>query len=143
MTPADPLIPEDELINHLRAPAAPVPSQAWQQTLTARLRQAEIRRQRRRWVLGAGTAALLSLATGMVIKGALARLTEALPVPFGAILDGLAQASAAIDVPAPSFLLTTLSNLVYQPLFYLFLAGLLLMEATAFCILQPSNSHHR
>lgn len=79
----------------------------------------------------------------MLIKGALARLTEALPVPFGTILDGLAQVSAGIYAPAPGILLKALSSLVFQPLFHLFLAGILLMEAAAFFILQPSNSHHR
>ena len=143
MNTPDPLIPEDYLINHLRTPAAGCPSLAWQQALTARLHLAEIQRRRRRWKFRAGTAVLLSLGVGVVIQRGLARLTESLPFPIGQILDGLAQASAVIHVPAPSFLLTTLGNLVNQPLVYLFLAGLLLMEAAAFCILQPSNSHHR
>jgi hypothetical protein len=136
------LIPEDYLINHLRTPATVGPSLAWQQTLTARLRLAETQRQRRRWRLRAGAAALLSLGVGLVMQRGLARLTESFSSPVDRILDGLAQASAGVLIPAPSNLLDNLNNLVSQPLFYLCLAGLLLLELTAFFILQPNNSDH-
>ena len=142
MNTPEPLIPEDYLINHLRTPATLAPSLAWQQTLTARLRLAETQRQRRRWALGAGAAALLSTGVGVVMQRGLARLTESFPSPIDLILDGLAQASAGVHIPAPSILLDNLNNLMNQPLFYLVLAGLLLLEVTAFFILQPSNSDH-
>jgi hypothetical protein len=142
MNTPEPLIPEDYLINHLRTPATVAPSLAWQQVLTARLRLAETQRQRRRWRLRAGAAALLSLGVGLVMQRGLARLTESFPSPIDLILDGLAQASAGVHIPAPSILLDNLNNLVSQPLFYLVLAGLLLLEVTSFFILQPSNSDH-
>jgi hypothetical protein len=142
MNTPEPLIPEDYLINHLRTPATVAPSLAWQKALTARLRLAETQRQRRRWRLRAGAAVLLSTGVGVVMQRGLARLTESFPSPIDLIFDGLAKARAVVDLPAPNILLDNLNNLVSQPLFYLFLAGLLLLEVTAFFILQPSNSNH-
>jgi cobalamin biosynthesis protein CobD/CbiB len=142
MNTPEPLIPEDYLINHLRTPATVGPSLAWQKALTARLRLAETQRQRRRWRLLAGAAALLSLGVGIVMQRGLARLTESLPTPIDLIFDGLAQARALMHIQEPSILLENIHNLVSQPLFYLILAGLLLLEVTSFFILQPSKSDH-
>jgi hypothetical protein len=142
MNTPEPLIPEDYLINHLRTPATVAPSLAWQKALTARLRLAETQRQRRRWRLRAGAAALLSTGVGLVMQRGLARLTESFPSPIDLILDGLAKAQAVVHFPAPKILLDNLNNLVSQPLFYLVLAVLLLLEVTAFFILQPRNSDH-
>jgi len=142
MNTPEPHIPEDYLINHLRTPATVGPSLAWQKALTARLRLAETQRQRQRWRLGAGAAALLSIGVGVVMQRGLARLTESFPSPLDRILDCLAQASAGVQVPTPSILLDNLNNLVSQPLFYLILAGLLILEVTSFFILQPSKSDH-